>query len=141
MALGRARSALEPGQSFGGLVAPRDDLSERVAVLAAQILQHLASIADRRETRRIGVDPLAGAAQRASQIVHLGGELAQSTDLLGERGPVPEGTERTGEGVGRTAIVGQRGDGTERGVAMSGGIGQQFGLGAEMVVLLSLIHI
>ena len=87
-AAARSLVALELGQPGAGLVAVHEHVGERLAVLAAQVVQQLAPLADSAQPLRVVLDALAGRAQLGGDVGQLGRDARRRASTLGERAPV-----------------------------------------------------
>src|SRR5581483_2298776 len=85
---GRAFVVLfELGQSRARVLPVREDVVQRLAVLATQVVELLAPLADGVEPGRVVLDALAGGAQLARRVRQLRGDAAQAALDVVERCP------------------------------------------------------
>ena len=114
---------------------PLEHLSERRSVLPAKLLQLAPTIADGGQTGRVALDRLRRSSQLSGHILEFHAKCVETGGGRFERCPCLERGECGGHRIEPPTIGGEREDSAFSRLAMAAGVGEQFGLCPEIVVL------
>ncbi len=132
---GPAVVVLQLGQAGAEALALGQHVGERVAVLAAQVVEQLAPLADQGQALRVLLDQLGRDAQLGRGVGQLGGQGAEPLLVGLERAAPAEGGDGHAQRVGRRPFAGEGLERQRRGLAVGGGVGQRVLLGPQRLVL------
>ena len=121
------------------LVLIAHDLLEGGPVLASQLAQELASRPHPSKPLGILVDTFGSVAHLVGNIAQLGGDRRQAPCEITIRSTLVERSHSRGDGIGRTAVGGERRARRRARLAMHAGVSQRVFLGIESVVLVGIL--
>ncbi len=137
--LGSAIGLLELAQPLGECSVFVDDGSQVVAVLAAQLLELVASGLDGSERLGVGFDGVGDRADRVGEVVELGQEVAQTDRIVGERRSAVEPDEGLAQQVPDPVVVGQHRERRRRSLLVIDGVGQDLFLFGQALVFVGVL--
>ncbi len=133
--------ALQLGQPGCGVVAVGDHLGERIGVLAPEVAELLASLADLGQPRGVLVDALGTVAQLRGDVDELGDHSLQPGREGDVRGPPAHRGERARGHVAGTVVVGEHGGSTKTRRAVLHRVGQRLLQRGQSVVLVGVLQL
>jgi hypothetical protein len=100
--------ALEFHQPTVGIVSPRNDFFQGLAIFAPQILEEFATVADRSKFLGIAFDAFGSGSQFTGKVIDFGLRISKPGDHRGKERSIAESGHSTTNRIGCSAIGTQR---------------------------------